>query len=218
MNSRLKITKKQKIVLEKIHASIVEKGYSPSIREIARMFGFSSPKGAADHVGALVQKGYLIKDSSPRSIRLTDKSSALLGLSLTNFDENIYYLPLLGKIAAGLPIFAEENIEEYIPVSAQIMGKAKGQFLLKVSGDSMTGDHIMNGDTLVVKSQNTAKDNDIVVALIGEEAVVKRFIKLEDGTVELRSSNTLYSPIIIKDDENSFKIQGKVIAIYRNIT
>lgn len=218
MNSRLKITKKQKIVLEKIHASIVEKGYSPSIREIARMFGFSSPKGAADHVEALVQKGYLIKDSSPRSIRLTDKSSALLGLSLTNFDENIYYLPLLGKIAAGLPIFAEENIEEYIPVSAQIMGKAKGQFLLKVSGDSMTGDHIMNGDTLVVKSQNTAKDNDIVVALIGEEAVVKRFIKLEDGTVELRSSNTLYSPIIIKDDENSFKIQGKVIAIYRNIT
>jgi repressor LexA len=218
MNKKIKITKKQKIVLEKIYAFIVEKGYSPTIRELAQMFGFSSPKGAADHIGALAQKGYLVKNSSPRSIRLTDKSSALLGLSLPNFDKNIYYLPLLGKIAAGLPIFADENIEEYVPVSSQIMGKAKGQFLLKVSGDSMTGDHIMNGDTLIVKSQNTAKDNDIVVALIGEEAVVKRFIRKKDGTVELRSSNPLYSPIIVKDDEDALKIQGKVIAIYRNIT
>ena len=218
MDKKIKITKKQKIVLEKIYAFIVEKGYSPTIRETAQMFGFSSPKGAADHIGALAQKGYLVKNSSPRSIRLTDKSSALLGLSLPNSDKNIYYLPLLGKIAAGLPIFADENIEEYVPVSSQIMGKAKGQFLLKVSGGSMTGDHIMNGDTLVVKSQSTAKDNDIVVALIGEEAVVKRFIRQKDGTIELRSSNPLYSPIIVKDDEDALKIQGKVIAIYRNIT
>jgi len=218
MSDKSKITKKQKAVLEKIHGFILEKGYSPTIREVAQAFGFSSPKGAADHIGALERKGYIIKNPSPRSIRLTDRSSALLGLSLTGFDKNIYYLPLLGKIAAGLPIFADENIEEYVPVSSQIMGKTKGQFLLKVSGDSMTGDCIMNGDTLIVKSQDTAKDNDIVVALIGEEAVVKRFFKLQDGTVELRSSNPLYSPIVLKDDEVSFKIQGKVIAIYRNIT
>ena len=214
MTKKENLTQKQLNVLKEIYEFIVTNNYPPSVRNIAEILGFSSPKGVSDYLSVLEKKGYILKNSSARSIRLTEKALWILNISNPLQDKNIVYLPLLGRIAAGKPIFAEENIEEFIPVSSQIMGKAQGQFLLKVKGDSMTGEHIVDGDTLIVKIQNTAENGDIVVALVDNEAVVKRFYKREDGVVELRSANPLYEPIIVKDN---LQIQGKVIAIYRNI-
>jgi len=208
------LTQKQSDVLKCIYEFIAGNSYPPSIRDIANILGFSSPKGAGDHLTVLEKKGYVQKNSSARSIKLTEKSLWYLGAQNPSAEKNVDYLPLLGNIAAGKPIFAEENIQEYVPVSAQIMGKTKGQFLLKVKGDSMSGDHIIDGDTIIVRTQNAAENGDIVVALVGSEAVVKRFYKRDDGIVELRSSNPLYETIIA---ENSLMIQGRVIAIYRNI-
>lgn len=208
------LTQKQSDVLKEIYEFIAANSYSPSVRDIAQVLGFSSPKGAGDHIAILEKKGYILKSSSARSIRLTEKSLWYLGVQKPSLEKNVDYLPLLGSIAAGKPIFAEENIQEYVPVSAQIMGKTKGQFLLKVKGDSMSGDHIIDGDTLVVKTQNTAENGDIVVAIINNGAVVKRFYKRDNGVIELRSSNPLYEPIVAED---SLMIQGRVIAIYRNI-
>jgi len=215
MTKKENLTKRQLNVLRKIYEFIDENAYPPSIRNIAEILGFSSPKCVSDYLSILEKKGYILKNSLARSIRLTEKAFWVLNTSNPlQQDKNIIYLPLLGKIAAGKPIFAEENIEEFVPISSQIMGKSQGQFLLKVKGDSMTGEHIIDGDTLVVKIQNTAENGDIVVALIDNEAVVKKFYKREDGVIELRSANPLYEPIIAKDN---LQIQGKVIAIYRNI-
>jgi repressor LexA len=208
------LTQKQSIVLKSIYGFIADNGYPPSVRDIAGILGFSSPKSAGDHFAVLEKKGYLQKKSSARSMKLTEKSLWYLGLTSPSIEKNVDYLPLLGSIAAGKPIFAEENIQDYIPVSAHIMGKAKGQFLLKVKGDSMSGDYIIDGDTIIVKIQNSAENGDIVVALVGSEAVVKRFYRRDDGVIELRSSNPLYEPIIA---EKSLIIQGRVIAVYRSI-
>jgi len=214
MPKKKNLTQKQSDVLKSIYKFIAENSYPPSIRDIAEIFGFSSPKGAGDHLALLEKKGYIQKSSLARSIKLTEKSLWYLGVPNLSAEKNVVYLPLLGSIAAGKPIFAEENIHDYVPVSAQIMGKTKGQFLLKVKGDSMSGDHIIDGDTIIVKTQNNAENGDIVVALAGNEAVVKRFYRRDDGVIELRSSNPLYDPIVAED---SLIIQGKVIAIYRNI-
>ncbi|MHB1274584.1 MAG: transcriptional repressor LexA [Candidatus Humimicrobiaceae bacterium] len=208
------LTQKQSDVLKSIYEFITDNSYPPAIRDIAEILGFSSPKGAADHLAVLEKKGYIQKSSYARSIKLTEKSLWYLGVQNPSTERNVDYLPLLGSIAAGKPIFAEENIQEYVPVSAQIMGKTKGQFLLKVKGDSMSGDHIINGDTIIVRIQNAAENGDIIVALVGSEAVVKRFYRRDDGVIELRSSNPLYEPIIA---ESSLMIQGRVIAAYRNI-
>ena len=208
------LTQKQSDVLESIYNFIADNGYPPSIRDIAGILGFSSPKAAGDHLAALEKKGYLLRNSSARSIRLTEKSLWYLDAANPSAKNKADYLPLLGSIAAGKPIFAEENIQDYVSVSAEIMGKTKGQFLLKVKGDSMSGDHIVDGDTIIVRIQNTAENGDIVAALVGSEAVVKRFYRHSDGVIELRSSNPLYEPII---PENNLIIQGKVIAVYRNI-
>ena len=193
---------------------ISENNYPPSVRELAYISGFSSPKGATDYLNALIKKGYIQRNSSSRSLRLTEKAFWYLKVPNPFNDSNILYLPLLGRIAAGKPVFAEENINEYVPVSKQVMGRAEGQFLLRVKGDSMSGDHIVDGDMLIVKIQDTAENGDIVTALLNDEAVVKRFYKRSDGTVELVSSNPMYKPIVIKDE---VMIQGKVIAVYRNI-
>ena len=208
------LTQKQSDVLKCIYEFISDNSYPPSVRNIAKILGFSSPKGISDHLVILEKKGYIQKSSSARSIKLTERSLWYLGIQNPSFEKNVAYLPLLGNIAAGKPIFAEENIQDYVPVSNQIMGKTKGQFLLKVKGDSMSGDYIIDGDTIIVRMQDAAENGDIVVALAGSEAVVKRFYRRDDGVIELRSSNPLYEPIIA---ENNLVIQGKVIAIYRNI-
>ena len=244
----IKITKKQKDVLEKINRFIAENSYPPTIRDLARDLGFSSPKAVTDHLNSLEKKGYIIRNSLARSIKLTGKALNILSKcqagsftdSLDPYSRNILYLPLIGRVAAGKPILAEENIDEYTPVTPSLLKKGTADFALKVKGDSMIGDHILDGDIIIVKSQKTAENGDIVVALIGDEAVVKKLYRTKD-TIELRSSNPSYLPIRIKTAGNkdgkdssvnydvddtgdigaesgsTLAIHGKVLAIQRTI-
>jgi repressor LexA len=249
----IKITKRQKTVLEKIRNFMVENSYPPTVRDIAREFGFSSPKAVTDHLKSLERKGFIERNSLARSIKLTGKAldilkgsdvwqddsqgpSSLPGypLNLSNLpisanleSAGIVYLPLVGKVAAGNPMLAQENISEYIPVSSSLFGAKKAGFALKVKGDSMTGDHILDGDIIIARSQNTADNGDIVVALIGDEAVVKKIYRSKNK-VELRSSNPAYLPIEItagsgdqasesSQGSKNLVIQGKVVAVQREI-
>jgi repressor LexA len=206
----MKITERQKRVLQKIHRYIIDNTYPPTIRELAQELGFSSPRGVTDHLNSLEKKGYIERKSSARSIILTRKTMELFGDS---GEREALYLPLIGRIAAGSPALARENVDQYIPFPPDILGKDKADFALRVKGDSMTGDHILDGDIIAVKSQNTADNGDIVVALIEDEAVVKRFYRTEKG-LELRSSNPSYRPIKAAGD---LVIQGRVVAVQRSI-
>ena len=241
----MKITNRQKIVIEKIYTFISDNSYPPTVRDLAQILGFSSPRAVTDHLKSLERKGYIERNSLARSIKLTKKALEILGVypnipygtihssqiknSPYNFASTLY-IPLLGKIAAGSPILAEENIEEYYPMPSGLLGAYGADFALKVKGDSMTGDHILDGDIIMVKSQNSAENGEIVAALIGDEAVVKRFYRTKDG-IELRSSNPLYPPIKIgksgktagnnKSDKNldysdTLKILEKVVAAKRS--
>ncbi len=230
---KINITKKQKAVLKNIHNFIIKNSYPPTVREIAEIMGFSSPKAASDHIKALEKKGYITRNSLARSIKLTKMAMQLVldspaiinnsnSLESTNPNSSsmLKKLAVLGRIAAGNPILAEENIENYIPLPPNFLEAYNADFALKVKGDSMVGDHILDGDIIIVRSQSNAENGDIIVALLEEnsekEAVVKRFYKINKNEIELRSSNPNYPPIKIKSSEN-FKILGKVVAVYRSI-
>ncbi len=261
----MNITPKQKIIIKEIYKFIADNSYPPTIRDIAKIMGFSSPRAVTDHLKSLERKGFIERNSLARSIKLTQKAAAMLRvipdnmnniyntayknqnsklnqishISKTNSQPNskkynitdAFLIPLLGKIAAGSPILAEENIEDYIPMPSNLLGVYGADFALRVKGDSMVGDHILDGDIIMVKTQNTAENGEIVAVLIGDEAVVKRFYRTKEG-IELRSSNPLYPPIIIgksgkmsgnnKHNKNfrsaeTLKILGKVVAIQRSI-
>ncbi|MBN2073238.1 MAG: transcriptional repressor LexA [Actinobacteria bacterium] len=206
----MEITDRQKRVLEKIYRYIIDNSYPPTIRELACELGFSSPKAVSDHLDSLKKKGYIERKPSARSIRLTGKTMDLLGYGGKG---RAIYLPLIGRIAAGSPVPALENIEQYVPFPPDLIGREKADFALRVKGDSMIGDHILDGDIIAVRSQVNAGNGDIVVALIEDEAVVKRFYRTEKG-FELRSSNPSYRPIKITRE---LTIQGRVVAVQRGI-
>ena len=203
----MKLTERQSVVLGKIYDYILENSYPPSIRDLGRLLGINSPRGISDHLYSLERKGYIERSSSARSIRLTGKA---IGMLDPDTGGKAVYLPLLGSIAAGKPILAAENIEDRIPFPAIIL-RGSADFALKVRGDSMIGDHILDGDIIAVRSQPAADNGDIVVALIEDEAVVKRLYR-KGKEVELRSSNPEYAPIRVGKD---LLIQGKVIAVQR---
>ncbi|MDD3777209.1 MAG: transcriptional repressor LexA [Actinomycetota bacterium] len=197
-----KLTPKQEKVLEIISQFIAQKGYPPTVRELAQRLGLASPRAVSDHLAALQKKGYIEKTSLARSIKITDGS----GLAVQP------KIPLIGSIAAGSPILAEQNIETYISIPGQLEGK-NIDFALRVKGDSMIGDHIQDGDIILAQSRQTAENGDMVVALIGEEATVKRYY-LTPQYLELRPSNPDYEPIRVTGD---VIIQGKVLSVYRKL-
>ncbi len=201
---RKKLTQKQQKILDFIKNYIAETGYPPAVRDISNAFGMSS-KGAYDHITAIEKKGYIRRDpSKPRAIELLDYISRKSPKSLVD-------IPVLGKVAAGEPLLANQNIEWIITVSKDMV-KADEPFALRVKGDSMIGVGIFNNDFVIVKKQQTAEQGDIVVALIGDEATVKRFYK-EDGYIRLQPENPTMLPIITKD----VVILGKVIGLFREI-
>jgi len=205
----MKLTKRQADVLKKIYDYISKNGYPPSIRDLARLLDISSPRGISDHLHSLERKGYIKRKPYARAIRLTGKAMGLLDHTGSR---KTSYLPLLGRIAAGKPMLAKENIEDRILFPTDML-KGNADFALKVHGDSMNGDHILDGDIIAVRSQSSADNGDIVVAIIEDEAVVKKFFK-KGKIVELRSSNPLYMPIQVG---RSLLIQGKVVAVQRMV-
>ncbi|MGI6591382.1 MAG: transcriptional repressor LexA [Eggerthellaceae bacterium] len=216
------ITKKQQAVLDCIAEFIGEKGYGPTVREICSAMGLSSPSTVHVHLKALEDKGMIHRDPlKSRSITLTAKarggeqeerplSEDLSGIASSGYDK-VVNLPLVGQVAAGVPILAEENIEDTIALPVDIVGDS-ASFLLSVHGESMIEAGINDGDYLVVKEQSTANNGDIVVALIDDGATVKRFFKERDH-IRLQPENSSMEPIITRD----CSIVGKVVALFRRV-
>jgi repressor LexA len=199
------LTERQQAILDFINEYVHANGFPPSVREIGRHFGIY-PATVQDHISALERKGHLQKK------KFQSRTLSVPASSRRNFDDRI---PIVGKVAAGMPLLAQENIEDMIQLPRH--WAPAGAFLLKVQGNSMEGAHILDGDYVLVHPQQTAANGEIVVALIGDEATVKRFYRTESG-VTLKAENPKYDPIEIeRSDAASFTIVGKVMGVLRVI-
>ncbi len=200
------LNKKQLAILEFIKKEIYKKGYPPSVREICEAVNLKSTSTVHGHLSRLEKKGFIRRDATkPRAIEV------LGGNSFSYFKKELVDLPVVGKVTAGQPILAQENIEDVFPIPIDFVGN-KDSFILVVKGDSMINAGIYNEDYVIVSQQPYADNGDIVVALLGDEATVKRFYK-ENGHFRLQPENQLYEPIIVED----LKILGKVIGVFRKI-
>jgi len=198
------LTERQQAILDFINEYVGENGFPPSVREIGRRFGIY-PATVQDHIQALERKGYLQKKRF-QSRTLSVPASSRRQVSGTG-------IPIIGRVAAGLPLLAQENVEDMIQLPKE--WAPAGAFLLKVQGNSMEGAHILDGDYVLVHPQQTATNGEIVVALIGEEATVKRFYRTERG-ITLKAENPKYQPIEIERSEATpFSIIGKVMGVLR---
>lgn len=202
-----KLSKRQQMIFDFIKSEVEVKGYPPSVREIAKAVGLASSSTVHGHLERIENKGYIRRDpTKPRAIEILDQS-----------DNNIVkdaarYAPVIGKVTAGFPITAIENIEEYTPVPSSIAHRGDNLFVLEIEGESMINVGILNGDRVIVKQQSTAENGDIVVAMTDEdEATVKRFFK-EDDHFRLQPENDSMEPIRLQN----VSILGKVIGLYRN--
>ena len=199
--SQGKITEKQKEILEFIKETILSKGYPPAVREICEAVHLKSTSSVHSHLETLERNGYIRRDpTKPRTIEILDDDFALTRREVVN-------VPLIGTVAAGMPILAEENIEDYIPIPAELLPN-KEVFMLRVKGNSMVEAGILNDDKVIVAKQPVAENGDKVVALLGDSATVKTFYK-ESGHVRLQPENSSMDPIIVDD----VQILGKVIGL-----
>jgi repressor LexA len=201
---RKELTNRQRKVLDFITNYLRDTGYPPTIREIAGEFRISS-KGAYDHLLAIEKKGYIRRDSAkPRAIELMD---FVPGRAYGPVIE----IPVVGRVAAGEPLLASQNIERTITLSNDLI-RTEEPFALRIKGESMMGAGILEGDYVIVKQQQDADQGDIVVALIGDEATVKRFYRAGDH-IRLQPENPTMKPIIVKD----VTILGKVVGLFREM-
>ena len=199
-----KITAKQKEILTFIKDQILEKGYPPAVREICEAVHLKSTSSVHSHLETLEKNGYIRRDpTKPRAIEICDESFQVVRAEMTS-------LPVVGNVAAGQPILAEENIESYFPVPAEFVPNGDPSFILKVRGDSMMNAGIYNGDNIFVQSCSNARNGDIVVALIDDSATVKTFYR-EKGHIRLQPENDSMEPIIVND----CRILGKVFGVFR---
>ena len=208
-----KVTGKQQQVLDCIRASIESKGYGPTVRELCDALGLSSPSTVHVHLKALEKKGLIKRDPlKSRSITLPDMDFTATATQVSApAYSNTIDVPLVGNVAAGTPILAEENIEDTYTLPIGIVGDA-ASFMLNVHGDSMIEAGINDGDYVVVREQQTANNGDIVVALIDDGATVKRFYREADH-IRLQPENSSMEPILTRD----CSICGKVVAVFRRI-
>lgn len=198
-----KITAKQQEILEYIKETILKKGYPPAVREICEAVHLKSTSSVHSHLETLEEKGYIRRDpTKPRTIEIIDDCFNLTRREVVN-------VPLVGTVAAGVPLLAEENIENYYPIPVELLPNAE-TFMLNVKGNSMINAGIFDGDQLIVERCSTAYDGEIVVALVDDSATVKRFYK-EDGYYRLQPENDEMNPIIV----DHIKIIGKVIGLFR---
>ena len=201
------LTDRQESILNFIIERIQEQGFPPTLREIGAHFGIRSTKGVNDHLVALEKKGQIRRHSDlSRGIEIVGAASVL--------PENVDCLPLLGSIAAGVPLLATENIEQRIAIDRSLV--RGGEFMLCVQGDSMINAHICDGDYIVVRSQETAEDGEIIAALIDDEATVKRFFH-EGDRIRLQPENDSMNPIFADPAENEVRILGKVVGVFRTV-
>lgn len=209
------LTKRQQEIFEFILFNINKFGYPPSIPEIQKNFSFKSPNAVNDHLNALERKGHISRrPHKSRGIEVLNQASFKTYNS--DVDDNVTEIPIIGKVSAGSPIFAEENIEGKIFVDKSLAKKSRGMFVLRVKGTSMINAGILGGDFILVHQQPTAEQGEMVVALIGDEATVKRFYR-ENNMIRLQPENYTMEPIIIDPKESNVRIIGKVEGVIRKI-
>ena len=193
-------------ILDFINAQVQKKGYPPSIREICAAVGLNSPSTVHTYLKKLEAKGLLVKDSSKtRAIRLVETEAERMAEPISEF----LSVPVIGSVAAGTPILAEENVTETFPLP-MVFAKNKNVFMLKVKGDSMINAGIFHGDYVIVTQQETARNGDIVVALLDDSATVKTFYQEQDY-IRLQPENDALSPILVRE----VRILGKVSGVFR---
>lgn len=198
-----KISKKQSEILEYIKSQIINKGYPPSVRDICEAVDLKSTSSVHSHLETLEKNGYIRRDpTKPRAIEIIDDNFNLARREVVN-------VPIVGKVAAGEPILAVENIESYFPVPMEFMPNEQC-FMLKVQGDSMINAGIFDGDTILVEQSQTARNGDMVVALVDDSATVKTFYREADH-IRLQPENDTMAPIIVPDCQ----ILGKVFGVFR---
>lgn len=201
-----KISKKQSEILEYMKNEIINRGFPPSVREICEAVNLKSTSSVHSHLETLEKNGYIRRDpTKPRAIEIVDDNFNLVRREMVN-------VPIIGKVAAGQPLLAVENIEGYFPIPSEFMSNNK-TFMLVVQGDSMINAGIFNGDYVVVEQQQTAENGQKVVALVEDSATVKTFYKEKDH-IRLQPENDSMSPIIVQPDQ-TFQILGKVIGVFR---
>ena len=197
------ISKKQEEILNYIKNEILERGFPPAVREICQAVGLKSTSSVQSHLESLERNGYIRRDpTKPRAIEILDESFNMIRREMVN-------VPIIGTVAAGQPILAEQNIEGYFPIPTEYMPN-KQSFMLKVKGESMINAGIFDGDKVLVKQQATAENGDIVVALVDDSATVKTYYK-ENGHYRLQPENDSMDPIIVDKCE----ILGKVFGVFR---
>ena len=200
------LSQRQTNILEFIKEEIRRKGYPPAVREIGEAVGLLSSSTVHGHLQTLEDKGYIRRDpTKPRAIEILDSSSDALE------SKKVVHIPIVGRVTAGQPILAVENIEGTFPLPEDLV-RQDNVFMLRVQGESMIGAGILDGDLIVVRQQNEARNGEIVVALIGEEATVKRFFK-ERTLIRLQPENPTMEPIYSQD----VSILGKVVGVFRSL-
>jgi len=198
-----KISAKQQEILDFLKNTILSTGYPPTVREICEAVNLKSTSSVFQHLEKLEKNGYIKRDESkPRAIEIIDDNFNMLRRETVS-------VPMVGRVAAGQPLLAVQNVESYFPIPAEYMPNAQS-FMLRVKGDSMINIGIFDGDTIIVQQQKTAKNGDIVVALVEDSATVKTFYK-EDGHIRLQPENDNMDPIIVED----CLILGKVFGVMR---
>ncbi len=201
--SENRITKKQEEILEYIKNVLLERGFPPTVREIGQAVKLKSTSSVHSHLESLEKNGYIRRDpTKSRTIEILDESFQLFRREMVN-------VPVVGTVAAGEPLLAEQNIESYFPIPSEYLPNEQA-FILTVKGDSMINAGILNGDRVLVRQQQTAENGDIIVALIGDGATVKRFYR-EEEYFRLQPENDAMEPILVKD----LKILGKVFGVFR---
>lgn len=198
-----KISDKQREILEYIKEEILKRGYPPAVREICEAVNLKSTSSVHSHLETLEKNGFIRRDpTKPRAIEILDDDFNLTRREVVN-------VPIIGQVAAGEPILAQENISDYFPIPVEYMPNSE-TFMLRVKGESMINVGIMDGDTVLVQRQSTARNGEMVVALVDDSATVKTFYK-EDGYYRLQPENDTMDPIIVSECE----ILGKVFGVFR---
>lgn len=206
----LPLTDRQREVLDFVKGFAAENGYPPTVREVGAHFGLV-PRSVFDHLKALARKGYIRRRSSKsRCLEVLEGNGTLPRAAHPRS------LPLLGRVAAGRPLLAVENVEGAVTVSRDWLGDGDEAFALRVEGDSMVGAHILPGDTVVVRRQESAAPGEIIVALVDDEATVKRFARAGRKIV-LKPENPAVSPLVFQEGDRRLRILGKVVGVLRRL-
>jgi repressor LexA len=208
------LTKRQQEIFDFIKRYSARYGYPPTVRDIGKAVGLASSSTVHQHLANLEKIGLLRRDpSKPRAIELLDRAVEQVDKAVGQVVSLVRSegLPLVGSVAAGAPVLAEENIEEYVQIP-DLAGGDEGEYILRVRGDSMKNAGILEGDHVVVRSQETARNGEIIVAMVGEEATVKRFYR-EDDHIRLQPENETMEPIRSKE----VRVLGRVVGVLRNV-